>query len=103
MQDLKNTTIIINRSNLIKVLTEKHTDLPCNTISKVIKHIFEVMTNALVKANKIELRGFGSFCVRFHPARLARNPKTGEKIKMRSKYTVHFKPGKKLNAKVNNK
>ena len=68
-----------------------------------INHIFETMTNALMETKKIELRNFGSFSLRFRPTRLARNPKTGKTVTMRSKYAVHFKPGKELNAKVNKK
>ncbi len=97
MQNVK----IINRSNLIEMLSTKYTDLPYHIITMTTKHIFEIITNALSENKKIELRNFGNFSLRFHPARLVRNPKTGQTIKMCSKYTVHFKPGKKLNAKVN--
>jgi integration host factor subunit beta len=99
MQDFK----IVNRSELIKAISDKYTNLPHYIVVMAITHIFETMTNALMEAKKIELRKFGSFSLQFRPARLARNPKTGNTITMRSKYAVHFKPGKELHAKVNKK
>ncbi len=97
MQNVK----IVNRSNLIEILSTKYTNLPYHIITMATKHIFETITSALTENKKIELRNFGSFSLRLHPARLVRNPKTGQVIKMCPKHSVHFKPGKELNAKVN--
>ncbi|MCP4042026.1 MAG: integration host factor subunit beta, partial [Gammaproteobacteria bacterium] len=50
--------------------------------------------------DRIEIRGFGSFSLHHHPARMGRNPKTGEPVSLPEKRVPHFKPGKELSAMV---
>jgi integration host factor subunit beta len=59
------------------------------------------MTRALVNNERIEIRGFGSFCLHFRGPRSGRNPKTGEKVELPGKYVPYFKPGKELRERVN--
>ena len=59
------------------------------------------MIKALEGNNRIEIRGFGSFSLRFRKPREGRNPKTGEKVTLLGKYVPHFKPGKELRERVN--
>jgi len=56
----------------------------------------------LYQGDRIEIRGFGSFCLHTHKSRIARNPKTGDKIALERRNTVHFKPSKELKSRVNN-
>ncbi|MGI9310315.1 MAG: HU family DNA-binding protein, partial [bacterium] len=49
----------------------------------------------------IEIRGFGSMTLHYRPARLGRNPKTGEQVAVAEKYVPHFKPGADLRQRVN--
>lgn len=58
------------------------------------------MAKALESRERIEIRDFGSFDVRQRPARLARNPKTGESVQLPVKTVVHFKPGKEMRERV---
>ena len=58
--------------------------------------------NTLSKGGRVEIRGFGSFSLNHRPARLGRNPKTGEKVSVPEKFVPHFKPGKELKLKVDN-
>lgn len=67
-----------------------------------VKSILEQMTTALESGDRIELRGFGSFALHHRPARVGRNPKTGEPVPLNEKYVPHFKPGKELRERVNN-
>ena len=50
-----------------------------------------------------EIYGFGSFSLHFRPARSGRNPKSGEPVSLLEKYVPHFKPGKELRERVNNR
>lgn len=59
------------------------------------------MTEALVRGESIEIRGFGSFVVKEYGSYEGRNPKTGKKIKVRPKKLPFFKVGKDLREKVN--
>ena len=56
--------------------------------------------NARVKGGRIEVRGFAGFSLRFHRARVGRNPGTGTPAPVPAKYAVYFRPGKKLRERV---
>jgi integration host factor subunit beta len=58
------------------------------------------MADALVEGERIEIRGFGSFDLHHRPARIARNPMTGESVDLPAKVKVHFKPGKEMRDRV---
>src|SRR5262245_21369517 len=75
-------------------LTKKETELIVNTI-------FDSITGALAKAEKVELRGFGSFRVRRRNARRGRNPKTCSSVSVPEKRVPFFKVGKRLKELVN--
>lgn len=91
----------MTRSELIEALAEKHTQLSPNKIESAVKITFENMISALEKGARIEIRGFGSFSLRYRLPRVARNPKTGEHVVTEGKYALHFKPGKELRDRVN--
>jgi len=59
------------------------------------------MTASLVDGQRVEIRGFGSFSLHYRPARVGRNPKSGEPVMLPAKYVPHFKPGKELRDRVN--
>lgn len=80
-------------SNLTN-LTKKETEVIVNTI-------FDNITEALVKGDKVELRGFGSFRIRQRNARKGRNPKTGSSVSVPEKRVPFFKVGKRLREIVN--
>lgn len=76
------------------LLTKKHAELVVNTV-------FESIVQSLKGGDKIELRGFGSFRIRRRGARLGRNPKTGDHVKVPPKRIPYFKPGKDLKELLN--
>ncbi len=88
-----------NKSNLIVVLA-KEADLPMRKSEEVINLIFETMSRALIRGDRIEIRDFGSFEVREYKDYTGRNPKSGEKIAVSKKKLPFFKAGKELREKV---
>jgi integration host factor subunit beta len=89
------------KSQLIAEISQKLSHLPEKDIATSINSIIEQMSEKLSNGGRIEIRGFGSFCLHFRPPRKAHNPKTGEKLVTQPKYAVHFKPGKELREHVN--
>ena len=89
----------MNKSDLVKSLA-KEMDLPMRKAEEIVDMVFKTMTGALV-ADGIEIRGFGSFVVKKYEGYTGRNPKTGEKITVRTKYLPFFKTGKELREKIN--
>ncbi|HHG73656.1 MAG TPA: integration host factor subunit beta [Persephonella sp.] len=91
----------MKKSDIIQMLLEEFPELDRKTVTNIVNGTFEAMMEALTKGQKIEIRGLGTFRVKSRPAKVARNPKTGEKINVPPKKVVHFKIGKLLKAKLN--
>lgn len=89
------------KSELIEILSEKNLNLSTKDVELAVKSLLDLMTQTLANGERIEVRGFGSFSLHFHKSRNGRNPKTGETVKLSSKYTPHFKPGRLLRERVN--
>lgn len=89
------------KSELIIKIANKQDSLSLKDIELSVNHILECMSEALGNGDRIEIRGFGSFCLHYRPPRKAHNPKTGARVYTESKYTPHFKPGKDLRERVN--
>lgn len=88
------------KSELIANLAAKMTHLPEKQVTDSINRILELMSEALINDQRIEIRGFGSFSLHYRPPRNAHNPKTGEKVITEAKHSPHFKPGKELRERV---
>ncbi len=88
------------KSRLIANLAADMTHLPEKRIMEGVNLILKKMSDTLIEGERIEIRGFGSFSLRYRSPRNAHNPKTGEKVVTEGKYTPHFKPGKELRARV---
>ncbi len=91
----------MTKSELIELIAQKQKHLPAKDVELAVKHLLEVMSDALADGHRIEIRGFGSFSLHYRPPRLGRNPKTGEAVALSGKYVPHFKPGKDLRERVN--
>jgi len=89
----------MNKSDLIEALS-KSEDLTRTKAEEVVDLVFSEMTNALVVGDRVEIRGLGSFKVKSHDGYKGRNPKTGKKIKVKSKKLPFFKCGKELKERV---
>ena len=90
----------MTKSELIEQLTDGHDILNKRDAETVINLIFGGIGNALAQGDRVEIRGFGSFSVRERDAREARNPKSGELVKIPSRKTPFFKTGKELRERV---
>lgn len=81
-------------------VAENNTQLAAKEVEQSVKILVDTMTRSLARGQRIEIRGFGSFDLNHRPARIGRNPKTGEKVNVPEKYVPHFKPGKELRERV---
>ena len=90
----------MNKSELISTLSAK-TEMSKKDAEKAVNSFIEIITASLAKDDKVQLVGFGTFMVKNRPARNARNPRTGEEIKISASKTPAFKAGKALKEKVN--
>lgn len=92
---------MIIKSGLASAISRKMTQLSERDISNGVAHIIEQICYALTHQKRVEIRGFGAFSLHYRPARLAHNPKTGQKLQTKPKYAVHFKPGKEMRERIN--
>tara|TARA_B110000014_G_scaffold17439_1_gene11442 strand:+ start:117 stop:404 length:288 start_codon:yes stop_codon:yes gene_type:complete len=90
----------INKKELIEIIANEQDQLPYKDIELSVKTIIESMVDSLRKGKRIEIRGFGSFSLRYRKSRIGRNPKSGESVNIDERYVPHFKPGKDLKERV---
>lgn len=90
----------MTKADLINLISEKAgiTRVKAET---VVNTIFDSMVESLMKDDRIEIRGFGSFVNRYYEAYQGRNPRTGEVINVKEKKLPFFKVGKELKDDVN--
>ena len=90
----------MNKSGFTKSFAEK-LNVDMKKAREIIDTVFDTLTQALLRGERIELRGFGTFVVRKYDSYVGRNPKTGETIRVLSKKLPFFKAGKNLRERVN--
>ena len=90
----------MTKSELIARLAERFPQLVAKDADFAVKMILDAMSDALVRGHRNEIRGFGSFALNYRPPRTGRNPKSGEKVSVPSKWVPHFKAGKELRERV---
>jgi integration host factor subunit beta len=90
----------MTKSDLIERVAVQVPHVSKKDTETVVNTIFDCMTEALRKGDRIEIRGFGSFQVKVREAREGRNPKTGEEVKIPAKRTPFFKVGKELKERI---
>ena len=93
----------INKKDLIEIIAREQDQLPYRDIELSVKTIISSMVKSLKKGERIEIRGFGSFSLRYRKPRVGRNPKSGESFNIEERYVPHFKPGKSLKERVKQK
>ena len=91
----------MRKSELIENLIDRFESVPVKNVEQSVKAIIDHMADALAEGDRIEIRGFGSFCLHYRAPRTGRNPKTGDSVELAAKYVPHFKPGKELRDQVN--
>ena len=93
----------MTKSELIARLAEANPHLFQRDVERIVTTIFEEITAALARGDRVELRGFGAFSAKQRGARIGRNPRTGESVQVSAKYIPYFKSGKQLREKLNAK
>lgn len=91
----------MTKSELIEKVVQSHGMLNVKVSEIVVNTVFDSIEEALRSGDKVEIRGFGSFTIRERLGREARNPKSGEVVRIPSKKTPFFKTGKELKERVN--
>jgi integration host factor subunit beta len=89
----------MTKKELAKAISEE-LDINSGLTLKVVQKVFDGITETLVEEGRIELRNFGVFEVGKRQARKARNPRTGENVKVPAKLVVSFKPGREMEERV---
>ncbi len=91
----------MTRSELIAGLAEDNPHLTVADVERIVAALFDEMTTALARGERVELRGFGAFTVKRRQARAGRNPRTGETVDVAQKSVPFFKAGKELRERIN--
>lgn len=91
----------MTKSELIQRLAELNPHLFQRDIEKIVGTIFDEITEALARGDRVELRGFGAFSIKRRNARTGRNPRTGESVHVDEKFIPFFKTGKQLRERLN--
>lgn len=89
------------RSELIQMIAEENPHLFQRDVERIVNTIFEEITEAMSRGDRVELRGFGAFSVKGRDARTGRNPRTGEAVSVEEKHVPFFKTGKLLRDRLN--
>lgn len=91
----------MTKSELIALLVEENPHLFQRDLERIVNTVFEEISVALSRGDRVELRGFGAFSVKDRPARVGRNPRTGETVQVDAKRIPYFKTGKELRERLN--
>lgn len=89
------------RSELIQKIADDNPHLFQRDVERIVATIFDEITEALARGERVELRGFGAFSVKKRDARMGRNPRTGESVPVEEKHVPFFKTGKLLRDRLN--
>jgi integration host factor subunit beta len=91
----------MTRSELIALLAASNPHLRQPDVELIVATIFDEITDALARGDRVVLRGFGAFSIKRRDPRTGRNPRTGTAVEVAAKAVPYFKPGKELRERVN--
>ena len=91
----------MTKSELARRVAEQVPYLAKEDVTMVVDVIFHRMTQSLVRGERIEIRGLGSFEVVHRKAREGMNPKTGERVSIPARRAILFRAGKALRERIN--
>ncbi len=94
---------IMTKSELILRIGELNPHLYHRDVERIVSTIFDEISAALARGDRVELRGFGAFSIKKREARLGRNPRTGAPVPVSQKTIPFFKTGKQLRDRLNGK
>jgi integration host factor subunit beta len=90
----------MTKPELVQRLAQAHPHITRREVEIVVTTIFDEITAALLRGDRVELRGFGAFTVRKRDAHTGRNPRTGDSVAVGEKHIPFFKTGKELRGRV---
>ena len=93
----------IVKSDLLKQFRDNYPSFQKKDLNKIFEIFFKEIIESLRKGDSVEIRSFGRFSIRTYKSRIGRNPKTGEKINVPSKKSIHFKMSKEMFKNLNEK
>ena len=91
----------MNKSDLINNISNKSNSFSDSDIEQSINSILELIVHSLSNRNRVEIRNFGTFSIRFREERLSRNPKTGTSVLVEAKSHPYFRASKNLRQSLN--
>ncbi len=91
----------MTKSELIQRIAELNPHLYHRDVERIVTTVFEEISAALARGDRVELRGFGAFSVKQRAARVGRNPRTGAAVQVAEKHIPFFKTGKLLRERMN--
>ncbi len=91
----------MTKSELIQRIAELNPHLYHRDVERIVTTVFEEISEALARGDRVELRGFGAFSVKQRAARVGRNPRTGAAVQVAEKHIPFFKTGKLLRERMN--
>jgi len=91
----------MTKSGFIDWLARRQTQLDYHDVDQAVDVILESIAKALATGERVEIRSFGSFSLRYRSDRIGRNPKSGDMVSISARYVPYFKPGKRLREIVN--
>jgi integration host factor subunit beta len=91
----------MTKSELIAQLAAENPHLRQPDVELIVATIFDEITAALARGDRVELRGFGAFSAKRRDPRTGRNPRTGAAVPVAGKAVPYFKPGKELRERIN--
>ena len=91
----------MTKSELIQRVADLNPHLYHRDVERIVTTIFDELSAALARGDRVELRGFGAFSVKRRGSRVGRNPRTGTAVAVSEKYVPYFKTGKLLRDRLN--
>ncbi len=85
----------MTKQDLLELINKK-TGFPKRDVALIIDTMIDIMKESLYKKERVILKGFGIFKVKKRKARIGRNPKTKEEVKIPERYAVVFEPSKEI-------
>ena len=89
------------KSELVQRIASQNPHLYQRDVENIVNAILGEIIAAMARGDRVELRGFGAFSVKNRPARVGRNPRTGEQVDVGEKYVPQFKAGKEIRERLN--
>ena len=93
----------MTKRELIEQVIAAKSELPRGEVEGLVNAVFDALAGSMVRGERIEIRGFGSFIIKNREARTGLNPKTGAAVEVPAKRVPFFKAGKELRERVDAK